>query len=342
MRRVMFAGTITMALGFVSYASIGSLWHFWLSSAILAVGLSMVAFVPVQTLISLWFARRRGLAMGLTLAGIGFGGLSLVPLTGAVISAYGWRIAYMSLAVVVVAPVSLILMLVLRDSPAALGLLPDGDPPASKANRVGAGDENTLVVGLDLGEALRTRAFWMLTATVFFSSFASFGLVQHLAALLTDVGYSPAVSARVLGTAIGFSVIGRVLGGTLSDRFGGCYVYAALVALITLATAILLSPNQGFSLIAFTILFGLGLGGINVLLPLLVGTCFGLKSFSRLLGVFILAATLGSSAGPLFVGFLFDMNGNYDAALPVLIVLGILATLMVTFVERTSFSQTVS
>jgi len=339
MRRVMFAGTVIMALGFLSYASIESLWHFWLSSAVLAVGLSMVAFVPVQTLISLWFARRRGLAMGLTLAGIGFGGLSLVPLTGIVISEHGWRTAYMCLAVVVVIPVSLILMFVLRDSPAALGVLPDGDPATSKTE-AGVAGESTVVLGLDFSEALRTRAFWVLTATVFFASFASFGLVQHLAALLTDAGYSPAVSASVLGAAIGVSVIGRILGGSLSDRFGARYVYAALVGLITLATAVLLSPNQSFSLIAFTICFGLGLGGINVLLPLLVGMCFGLKSFSRLLGVVILAATLGSSAGPLFVGFLFDVNGNYDSALPALIVLGIVAMFTVTFVQRPSLLPT--
>lgn len=332
MRRVMFAGTFTMAIGFASYAATDSLWHFWISSAVLAIGLSMVAFVPVQTLISVWFTRRRGLAMGVTLAGIGFGGLFLAPLTGAVISGYGWRTAYVCLAIIVTVPVALILLLVVRDSPATLGLLADGDPISRQV--IDSPEGGPVVPGSNFGEAVATKVFWALTATVFFASFASFGLIQHLAALLTDSGYSMAVSSSTLGMAIGFSVVGRVLAGALSDKFEARWVYAALVALITLATGVLLSPSHGLSLIFFSIFFGIGLGGINVLLPLLVGMCFGLKSFSKILGVVILAATLGSSIGPLAVGVLFDLTGDYAVALPALILFGALAMFSVAFVQR--------
>ena len=333
MRPTMFVGTLIMVLGFIGYASITSLWHFWVASAIVAIGLSMVAFVPVQTLISLWFSRRRGLAMGLTLAGVGFGGLILVPITGLVIADQGWRTAYVTLAGVVLVPVLFVLLFILRDSPSIMGLQPDGDLASNNLEENGRSDPSVLA-GLEFAEALHTRAFWVLITTVFFASFTSFGMVQHLAALLTDAGYTPAVAANTLGTAIGLSVIGRVLGGTMSDRFGAQWVYAFLVGSITVSAIVLLWPDQEFALIAFSVCFGLGLGGINVLLPLLVGMCFGLKDFSKTVGVVILAATVGSSTGPLFVGMLYDMNGNYNLALVALIALGMMGIITATFIRR--------
>ena len=333
MRPTMFVGTLIMAFGFIGYASITLLWHFWVASVVVAIGLSMVAFVPVQTLISLWFSRRRGLAMGLTLAGVGFGGLVLAPITGLLIADQGWRIAYATLAGVVLVPVLLVLLFVLRDTPSIMGLQPDGDPAPKNLKEEGHPDPSVLT-GLEFAEALHTKAFWVLIITVFFASFTSFGIVQHLPALLTDAGYTPAVAANTLGTAIGLSVIGRVLGGTMSDRFGAQWIYAFLVGSITVSAVVLLWPDQKFALIAFSVCFGLGLGGINVLLPLLVGMCFGLKDFSKTVGVVILAATLGSSTGPLFVGMLYDINGDYKLALAALIALGMMGIITATFIRR--------
>ena len=333
MRPVMFVGSLIMAFGFLGYASIMTLWHFWLASGIVAIGLSMVAFVPVQTLISYWFSRRRGVAMGLTLAGIGLGGLTLVPITGMVISIYGWRIAYMALGIAIVLPVSIILLLVVRDSPSAMGLWPDGDVSKTQPGD-GVISEVPEILGLEFGEAIRSSAFWILTVVVFAVSFTTFGIVQHLSALLTDIGYTPAVAASTLGSAIGLSVIGRVVSGALSDRFGTQWICSILVALITLSAAVLLWADHRWVLIAFSLSFGLGLGGYNVLLPLLVGMCFGLKAFSKILGVVILAATIGSSLGPLVVGMLFDVHGDYRIALLVLITLGVVGMITVTFIRR--------
>jgi MFS family permease len=333
MRPMMFVGSLIMAFGFVGYASMMTLWHFWLASAVVATGLSMVAFVPVQTLISYWFSRRRGVAMGLTLAGIGLGGLTLVPITGMVISIYGWRIAYMALGISILLPVSIILLLVIRDSPGVMGLQPDGDVPITQAGEDVTSDVSE-ILSLELGEAVRSGAFWILTVVVFATSFTSFGIIQHLSALLTDIGYTPAIAASTLGSAIGLSVIGRIVSGALSDRWGAQWVCSALVALITLSAVALLWADHKLALITFSLCFGLGLGGYNVLLPLLVGMCFGLKAFSKILGVIIFAATIGSSLGPLIVGMLFDVHGDYRIALLVMISLGLVGMITVTFIHR--------
>ena len=335
MRSVMFLGGLIMATGFVGYASIMTLWHFWVASAVVAIGLSMVAFVPVQTLISYWFTRRRGTAMGLTLAGIGFGGLILVPITEMVITLYGWRIAYLCLGLTVLVPILIILLTVLRDSPSEMGLQPDGDYVESKIDSEDRNKES-VIPGVEIGEAIRSSSFWLLTIVVFATSFTTFGMVQHLSAFLTDAGYTPAAAANTLGAAIGLSVIGRVISGFLSDRFSTELVCAGLITLITIGLSALLYSEKQVALFVFSFCFGLGLGGYNVLLPLLVGMCFGLRAFSKILGLIILAGTIGSSLGPIFVGMLYDHHGDYQIAILGLITLGIIGMVVVTFVKRPS------
>tara|TARA_B110000971_G_C19912332_1_gene455142 strand:- start:190 stop:1017 length:828 start_codon:yes stop_codon:yes gene_type:complete len=271
--------------------------------------------------------------MGLTLAGIGLGGLTFVPITGMVISIYGWRIAYMALGISILLPVSIILLLVIRDSPGVMGLQPDGDVPITQAGEDVTSDVSE-ILSLELGEAVRSGAFWILTVVVFATSFTSFGIIQHLSALLTDIGYTPAIAASTLGSAIGLSIIGRVVSGALSDRWGAQWVCSVLVGLITLSVVALLWADHKLALITFSLCFGLGLGGYNVLLPLLVGMCFGLKAFSKILGVIIFAATIGSSLGPLIVGMLFDVHGDYRIALLVMISLGLVGMITVTFIHR--------
>ena len=169
---------------------------------------------------------------------------------------------------------------------------------------------------------------------VFATSFTSFGIIQHLSALLTDIGYTPAIAASTLGSAIGLSIIGRVVSGALSDRWGAQWVCSVLVGLITLSVVALLWADHKLALITFSLCFGLGLGGYNVLLPLLVGMCFGLKAFSKILGVIIFTATIGSSLGPIIVGMLFDVHGDYRIALLVMISLGLVGMITVTFIHR--------
>lgn len=330
-RKVMCFGASVMALGFLGLASIAALWHFWLASAVVAIGISLVAFIPVQTLISHWFTRRRGLAMGLTLAGIGFGGLMIAPLTGQIITAYGWREAYLTLAVLVVVLVTVIVLSLIRQSPQEMGLLPDGDIADES---LGDRDAEIVLPGMEVGEAMRTGVFWFIAMANFLGIFAAFGIVQHLAALLSDAGYSASRAASVLGISIGITMVGRVLFGLLTDRFAIRWIFATVVALPAVAAFLLMSIDSTPILVLFCICFGLGLGGIAVISPLAVGACFGLRAFSKIVGAIFVSATLGASAGPVITGKLYDINGDYRVALMVLIVAGCIGVVSAIFVVR--------
>ena len=332
-RKVMCVGALIMALGFVGLASMEALWHFWFSSAVVAIGISCVAFVPVQTLISHWFTRRRGLAMGLTLSGIGLGGLILVPSTGLMIENYGWRSAYLTLGGLILVVVTAIVVSVIRQSPHDMGLLPDGDS-ADETSATTGSDGNIILPGLDLGAAMRSRAFWLITAANFLVIFTALGVVQHLHALLTDAGYQGKFAASILGITIGITIVGRISFGILTDRLAIRWVYAAVVALPTIATFLLLQVEQTWALVAFCICFGLGLGGAAVMVPLAVGACFGLKAYSKIVGAIFVSATAGAALGPVVTGQLYDLNGNYNTALIVLGISGCMGILAAAFVTR--------
>jgi MFS family permease len=226
-RRVMSIGGLLMASGFLLLSRMDSLWQMYAFNLMTAMGVTSVAWIPNQTLISNWFERKRGLAMGITLAGIGFGGLLMAPLTSTLISALGWRFAYAGLSALILFVVVTLSLTVVRSEPAELGLLPDGDLPAPPDAEDGSAQleaGQSAAVGfqasLGLGEAVRTSSFWIIALSYFLVAFGQLSIVFHLVAFLGDAGFDDSVGAWSLGLAIGASVGGARIRSHLRNRTG--------------------------------------------------------------------------------------------------------------------------
>jgi MFS family permease len=316
-RRVMTFGALTMGCAFLLLSLIQSLWQLYAINALAALGMACVAWLPNQTLIANWFVRKRGLAMGIALAGIGFGGLAMAPLAALLIERLDWRLAYVGLALLVLLIVVAVVLAFVRSSPADLGLEPDGAPPASqKGDRARSRPvgEATGAALVGVRESFRTGAFWVLSLCNFLWVFASLSIVAHLVAFLRDVGFESRTAAASLGLMVGASVGGRILFGLLADRYSGRRVMSLAMALGAFATLLLLAPTSTGALPGFVVLFGLGLGGTAVLVPLLVGECFGLAAFGKILGAIMISATVGAAIGPVLTGRIFDVTGSYRIA----------------------------
>jgi MFS family permease len=139
-------------------------------------------------------------------------------------------------------------------------------------------------------------------------------IVGHLVALLSDAGFDIQQASGALGFAILASVAGRLLFGLLADRFPKRYVMATALLVHAVAMLFLFSIQSVGALPAFVIAFGMALGGAAVLIPLLVGECFGLLSFGKILGLIMLAGTLGAANGQVLTGRIFDVTGSYTIA----------------------------
>ncbi len=307
-RKVMSLGVLLMGSGIALFALMESLWHLYAINLIAAIGISCAAWIPNQTLISNWFIRKRGLAMGISLTGIGLGGLAIAPLAELLIAQLGWRLAYAALASLLLPGVAVILVIV-RSFPADMGLLPDGEVAASERN-----DGDLETSGLEVRESLRTSAFWIISLCNLLLIFGGFSIVTHLVAFLIDQGFESRRAAASLGIMIGASVIGRLLFGALADRFHKPHVMCLALLLLTAGMFFLFRIQSAGTLPAFLFSFGIAFGGGAVLIPLLVSECFGLRSFGRILGLIMVSATLGGAIGPVVTGRIYDVSGSYGLA----------------------------
>jgi MFS family permease len=139
-------------------------------------------------------------------------------------------------------------------------------------------------------------------------------IIGHLPAFLSDQGFETTEAAGYLSFAIGMSVVGRIGFGVLADRFTKKRIMCWGLILHALAVLCLMEVDRFGALPGFVVLFGVGIGGSAVLIPLLIGECFGLRAFGKVLGVVTISATLGAAVGPVLTGRIFDVTGSYQLA----------------------------
>jgi MFS family permease len=331
-RAVMTFGALVMGSAFLLLSTVTALWHLYTLNGLAAIGITCCAWIPIQTLIANWFDKQRGLAMGIALTGIGFGGMVMAPLAGVLITRFGWRLAFAGLGALILTSAAVVLAIV-RSRPTDMGLLPDGAAAAApdmRATPDAAGPD----AGADLGQAVRSAAFWILAATHLLWTFASFSVLAHLVAHLRDVGFDGGIAAGALGLTVGASVVGRVVIGYWADSANKRVAMSLALAFSGLSTGLLLSIRLPGALPLFVVAYGIGLGGIAVLFPLLIGECFGLLAFGKILGLIMIAATMGGAAGPVLTGRIYDVTGSYRGAFALHVGVFIAAALAISFLPR--------
>ncbi len=309
------------------------------------VGAAGVTLIPNQTLISNWFDKYRGRAMGFMMASIGLGGLTMPPFANALIVWFGWRTAFRVLGLVLLAAIIPVALLMVRTRPSDLGLEPDGIGPGAEDETAPDTFQKTGGLGLPVKRALNTSSFWLLFAAFVLLIFGESGLTVHFVAFLDDEGLSSQAAANFWGLAVGVSAAGRLLFGFLADRRNprnlitlthGLHA-VAIAAILILFLYLGIAPMG--SVLPFSVIYGLSLGGSAVLLPVLVARCFGLLNFSKLLGLLMSGFALGVVGGPLMAGRVFDATGSYQNALAIFLVGFVLAALAVSFVQPDEYKD---
>lgn len=267
----------------------------------LATGTNSISYVRT---VSAWFDRRRGLALGVTMAGGGFGFLYVPPFVQYLIDVSGWRAGYFGLVGLVAVAVPVIYLL-LRDSPADMGLAADG---------VIVENSNVSVVqsiGLTRAEAVRQRNFWMMFVVFAMLAFCLYGALPHLVPMLTDVGMT-AASAAMVASTVGVSMILARWGvGYLVDRYFAPYVALPCFLLSAFGLAMLATGAIGPMAFVAAALIGLSAGAEFDLLAFLTSRYFGLRSFAEIYALLFIAFIIGTSLGPLAYGAVFEQTGSY-------------------------------
>ncbi|MFC2016961.1 MFS transporter [Chloroflexota bacterium] len=333
-REVVYIGAFAAGLGFILLSLTDNLWYFYGGYIVVAVGMAATSQVPATAVVSNWFKKRRGTAIGMMSAGIGAGGLVVAPLVGGyLIPNFGWRASYLTLALLtwILIPLAL---LVIRTKPADMGLYPDGiEAPEAMA---GANASFSASEGITLKMALATPAFWLIAVSFLVSGFSEIGVIQSQAPHLQDIGFPVAVAATALG-GVGFgSLISKLVFGWLCDRIQVKYACSIGFGLQLAAISILLSvrPASPLALIwLYAIVMGLGAGWLATM-SMFVSTHFGLASYGTIFGIITLVRNIGVATGPLMAGYMYDAMDTYHWAFIILLALYTAAIPAVLAVRR--------
>ena len=314
-RRLMLAGILMAGFALIGLGRMTVLWMFYLFYLLNALGYVCGGPLPNQVLLSRWFDRARGRAMGFAYLGIGVGG-ALVPLVSAsLVAAFGWRVALQVLGLLIIV-LALPFAYAVRESPSvddhdgARRLQPSVlgvrrlQPSVLGARRLQPSDS--------IGAILRTPAFYLLALGSMSSIAAVGGANQHLKLYLSlDRGYSQGEAARIISLVLALSIAGRLLMGWLADRMPKKHVMLIIYLLVAVSIPLLFLASSATAMYAFAVVFGLGLGGEYLIVPLIAAELFGVGVLGRLLGVVLTADGVAEAVSPMLVGYLRDVSGSY-------------------------------
>ncbi len=324
-KKVMLGGTLVTGAGFILLSQVQSLWQFYAAFALISVGLSFGTFLVVTTTVTNWFVQMRGRALAFTFAGSALGGV-LVPVVVWIITISDWRTALIIVGVgywMVGIPVAF----VMRSRPEDYGYLPDGrldernqdDSIRPGENHATSRDKSTLQVPNDTNveinyttkEALKTRTFWQLSFSMGISQLLMSASIHHMPAI-SSFGFTRETAGLViLGVSV-FSLIGRLSTGVLGDYLDKRRLIALAFACQFAGTLIFAFSSSYIHLAGFIVIWGFGFGASIPARFALIADYFGRRHYGSIMGTMMTVSTIFGVIGPVLVGFIFDMRGNYQ------------------------------
>jgi MFS family permease len=332
-RVVITVGGCLLGIGIILTSRVQVEWQMYLSFGIIAASGMSAAYVPCNATVVRWFIEKRGLALGLASSGASFGTFLFPPLTAALIAAFGWRGAYLTLGLLGLAVISVCATFMVRD-PEQMKLHPDGQVPTPLLSSPSSSQPVVSSEEWTLADAKRTGPFWLLNLAFTLSWLVVFMPMVHLVPFAVDLGipqFRAAMTISVVGLA---GAGGRLFIGTISDRLGR-------VATLGLCFAL-----QGLGFLGFTVssglptlylaaaIFGLSYGGVVALFPAIIGDFFGRMSVGAIVG--FISAIAGSPAafGPLIAGYMYMLTGSYSIAFLLSAALNFIALTLLFFLKR--------
>jgi MFS family permease len=327
-RKLIFWSAVIAGIGFIGLGFTTAITTFFLFFVIVSIGASGVSHaVTWPVLISRWFRRQRGLAIGLAVTGPIFGS-PIVILNTQFEQSYGWRSVLVGYGILILVIVSLLSLLV-RDRPESYGLRPDGDPPEGGISAESAGGRvpRRQDAGLTLQAIFHTKEFWLFTGYLAGTFTVNSAFQIHMIPYFQqDMGLTPAWAAVVLSMVFLMSGIGRVGGGYLLDKLDYRMVLAVVAALMGLSLFYLqvVGADTIFATLPFAFMFGVSFGCLVPMRGAVGSIMFGTRAIGRVLGILQGAPVAAGVIGPLVMGIIFDLNGNYSVAIWGLVIISAL------------------
>ena len=323
--RIGARGVLTAAcfLGAATYLALGrmtSLWHLYALIPFVGILLASFGDVAVGHVVTRWVCRGRGLALGIVYVGANLSGMALVPLAAWIAQSSSWRDAFTWVGVGLAVLILPWAVFAVRDPRPGEGALDADDSEAGVAR------------DLNLARALRTRSFWLLGFNLFATFFYFVAMTDQLVSMLADAGLTRPRAAATFGTIVGMGVFSKLAMGALADRMPAPRAMQLNTALLAFSSLLLFGLPAQPALWIFVASYGFASTARDVLYPVIVVHCFGVRHLAEIYGVLmvtLLAGTLGSIAA----AAARDHWGSYDGAFALYAALNLLSLIAVWFLR---------
>jgi MFS family permease len=315
-RVVMSIGVLVAGAATIAVSRVHSLWQIYLFFGVFgAIGMIGFGGLVTNTVIAKWFIRKRGRAMGVAAMGVSISGLVFVPLAHHIISNYSWRTALVVLGIVIWILAFLPAVILVRRRPEDMGLMPDGDEPKSaEAEDVAFPEAGSISAGeriWTLGEALRTRALWLVLLSFTMGGLSMSGVIIHFIPYVESRGLSSDVAAGAMTTFAFCCALVKIPWGLVAERIHARYCVIASYAGCATGLLILLKTESVVTVFLYAVVYGIALGGNIVLTELVWANYFGRTFLGAIRGIVMPAMLISVAGGPLFAAWLRDITGSY-------------------------------
>ncbi|MFA5400270.1 MAG: MFS transporter [Dehalococcoidia bacterium] len=318
---------------------------YWVICFFVGLGLSFSSVVPVQALVLLWFNVHRALALGLVLGGGAIGGFIYPQIVSNCIVSFGndWRVGWYVIALACLAG-AVIALIAVRNRPEDLGQHPDGLSPQAEQTAVAHARHRMVKtyrtpINWNFRDAVRTRALWLIVGATGLIYFLWQAVLTQTPAHMLDRGFLPTDPqlifhpAFIYGLILACSIIGRLSISFLGEKIETRYLiaiagFSLLVGGVLFTIA---SKDTLWAVYIFPLLSGFGFGAAYVATPLIVGNYFGAAHFPSISRITNPVNSIFQFMSPAFAGFMFDIYGNYDAAMLIGCVGGLIGVVLILF-----------
>ena len=322
--RPLLAGTLAVfGVSLVLRPLMTELWHFYALSFLQFFAFSGMNMLPAGRLVGLWFPESKGRAMGFAMMGNNFGGLTVPILTGYILAVATWGSAFVVTGILAFAVALLAALFVHERTPGRSAATLE-----AKSSSATSG-----LAGLTVKEALRSEAFYYVTAATALGSFTYSALLPQISTHLLDQGTSNTTVVTLLSLLAGFGMAGKGVFGFLAERFTARIAMMVSLGGQTALISVIVAYPVGLHLWVVVPIFGFFFGAYGVLMTLLLQENFGLRYFGSIAGLSGLVGMIAAVAGPLMAGASFDYLDSYGPAFMAVAALFVTAILLLTRVK---------
>jgi sugar phosphate permease len=333
-KKFLLWGSVVGGVTLLLLSLANSLWFLYAFSVIAGLAGGFSNAISIFTLLSRWFVRKWGTALGIAMAGGGIGSIVFQPLVGIIAQNFGWRAMYLFAGSLILAINVPLILFVFKDNPESMGLLPDGDKSkeiASPLKDKPLTQPTPTLENTRLFSYLKRPPLWLVSISFAFIAIGYSAVTAHEVSFITDMKISATIAASALGITLGLGAISSLASGWLSDRLISRYVTILFLLLAIVGMLILIQADTMSKIWLFVVISGLGIGASGTLLPIVIRDIFGAADFSALFGFTVVLLFAGNAIGAPLAGFIFDAARSYHIVFVIITVLYVAAVFGIYF-----------